>query len=146
MRSELEEPAQDAALSPLIERRVAMRPTHGDRRITAVLNRTLRGGGPAPVNQQRVYRIMKPGNLLLTRTYTERLARGHEGKVTALKNRPCRPLQMQARAIAPARWELVVPVPPRPLTQRRHCAAPAGAGQRARLKLAHGAPCLLGPF
>jgi hypothetical protein len=70
-------------LSPLIERRVAMRPTHGDRRITAVLNRTLRGGGPAPVNQKRVYRLMKPDNLLLRGHTTS----GSRGGMTARSRR-----------------------------------------------------------
>ena len=58
---------QDAAMSPLIEWRVATRPTHGCRCITAAPNRTLRGGGLAPVNQKRVCRIMKFDTLLPVR-------------------------------------------------------------------------------
>jgi hypothetical protein len=50
--------AQDAAVLPMITALVAARPTYGYRRITAVLNRQLRGQGLAAVNHKRVYRIM----------------------------------------------------------------------------------------
>ena len=54
--------AQDAVAVPLITALVAVRPTYGYRRITAILNRQLRAADAAPVNHKRVYRIMnRPG-------------------------------------------------------------------------------------
>ena len=78
--------AQDAALLPLIKALVAKRPTYGYRRITAVLNRQLRGEGLAPVNHKRVYRIMKANNLLLARKYAERPEHAHDGKVIVMRS------------------------------------------------------------
>jgi hypothetical protein len=51
--------AQDAAVLPMITALMAARSTYGYHRITAVLNRQLRGQGLAPVNHKRVYRIMQ---------------------------------------------------------------------------------------
>ena len=70
----------------MIERLVAKRPTYGDRRITAVLNRKLRTDGLAPVNHKGVYRIMKAHNLLLARKYTERPEQTHDGKVVVMRS------------------------------------------------------------
>lgn len=64
--------AQDGEMLPLITKLVAVRPTYGYRRITAILNRQLRADGLAPVNYKRVYRIMRAHNLLLARKYSER--------------------------------------------------------------------------
>lgn len=76
--------AQDAAVLPLITALVAARPTYGYRRITAILNRQLRAQGLRAVNHKRVYRIMQANNLLLARSYTERPARAHDGKVVVV--------------------------------------------------------------
>ena len=78
--------AQDATLLPLITALVTARPTSGYRRITAVLNRQLRVGGLAPVNQKRVYRVMQAHSLLLTRHYTERPDLTHYGKVIVMRS------------------------------------------------------------
>ena len=59
-----------------------VRATIGD----AVLNRTLRAGGLAPVNHKRVYRIMKAHNLLLARKYTGRPEQVHDGKVVVMRS------------------------------------------------------------
>lgn len=77
---------RDAAVLPLITALVAARPTYGYRRITAILNRQLRAQGLAPVNHKRVYRIMQTNNLLLARSYTERPARTHDGKVIVMRS------------------------------------------------------------
>jgi putative transposase len=56
------------------------RPTYGHHRVTALLNRTLRQVGNAPVNRKRIYRIMKTHHLLLQR-HTGRPHRTHDGRV-----------------------------------------------------------------
>lgn len=63
--------AGDADLLPRIRQIAAQRPTYGDRRIAAVLNRQQRTAGLAPVNHKRVYRIMAADRLLPARRYTE---------------------------------------------------------------------------
>lgn len=78
--------AQDAAVLPRIERLVAERLTYGYRRITAVLNRELKAEGLAPVNHNRVYRIMKTNNLLLERSGFDRPERTHDGKVIMMRS------------------------------------------------------------
>jgi len=71
----------------LIREIVDDRPTYGYRRVTAMLNRKLRGDGDATVNHKRVYRIMKKHRLLLQR-HTGRPARAHNGQVvTPVSNR-----------------------------------------------------------
>lgn len=69
---------------PLITALVAARPTHGYRRITAILNRQLRAEGLAPCNHKRTYRIMKAHNLLLARNYSERPEHVHDGKIIVM--------------------------------------------------------------
>lgn len=71
---------------PRIERLVGKRPTHGYRRITAVLNRELRSQGLQTVNHKRVYRIMKNNNLLLERSGFDRPERSHDGKVVMMRS------------------------------------------------------------
>ena len=78
--------AQDAARLPLITALVTARPTYGCRRITAVLNRQLRADGLAPVNHERIYRIMQAHSLLLARHYTERPDVAHDGKVIVMRS------------------------------------------------------------
>ena len=72
--------AQDAAVLPLVRRLVDARPTYGYRRIAALLNRDLAAEGAAPVNHERVYRLMKLHGLLLER----HTGRTHDGKVIVL--------------------------------------------------------------
>ncbi len=78
--------AQDAVVLPRIERLVAERPTHGCRRITAVLNRELRSQGLEAVDHKRVYRIMKNNSLLLERSGFDRPERTHDGKVVMMRS------------------------------------------------------------
>ncbi len=52
----------------------------------ALLNRQLRVQGLAPVNHKRVYRIRQANNLLLARSYTDRPARTHDGKVIVMRS------------------------------------------------------------
>ena len=78
--------AQDAALLPLITALVAVRPSYGYRRITAVLNRQLRAQGLAPANHKRVYRIMQANSLLLARKYAGRSELAHDGKVVVMRS------------------------------------------------------------
>lgn len=78
--------AQDGEMLPLITKLVAVRPTYGYRRITAILNRQLRADGLAPVNHKRVYRIMRAHNLLLARRYSERPDHIHDGKVIVMRS------------------------------------------------------------
>lgn len=61
------------------------RPTYGYRRITAILNRQLRGKGEPVVNHKRIYRLMKIHNLLFQK-HTGRPARLHEGKIITLRS------------------------------------------------------------
>jgi len=50
------------------------------------INRQLRAQGPAAVNHKRVDRIMQANNLLLARSYTDRPARTHDGKVIVMRS------------------------------------------------------------
>ena len=78
--------AQDAALLPLITALVAVRPSYGYRRITAVLNRQLRARGLAPANHKRVYRIMQANSLLLARKHAGRSELARDGKVVVMRS------------------------------------------------------------
>ena len=71
---------------PLITALVAVRPSYGYRRITAVLNRQLRAQGLAPANHKRVYRIMQANSLLLARKYAGRSELAHDGKVVVMRS------------------------------------------------------------
>jgi putative transposase len=64
----------------LIREIIDDRPTYGYRRVTALMNRRLRGEGEATVNHKRVYRIMKKHQLLMQR-HTGRPVRAHNGQV-----------------------------------------------------------------
>jgi len=59
------------------------RPTYGYRRITVLLNETLRKMGHPSVNRKRVYRLMKRNNLLLQKPSLKPV-RSHNGKVETL--------------------------------------------------------------
>jgi putative transposase len=72
--------AEDERYLALIRKICDKRPTYGYRRLTAVLNRTLRQRGEPGVNHKRVYRIMKINNLLLQK-HTGRPVRLHEGTI-----------------------------------------------------------------
>lgn len=50
--------AEDAELLPVIRRLMDQRPTHGYRRIAALLNRERRAADQPVVNAKRVHRIM----------------------------------------------------------------------------------------
>lgn len=76
----------DAVVLPLITALVSARTTYAYRRITALLNRQMRESGAEPVNQKRVYRIMKANHFLLARKYEIRPDYGHEGKVVTMRS------------------------------------------------------------
>lgn len=57
----------DNEVLAVIQRLVAERPSSGDRRITALLNRERRRQGLASINRKRVLRIMQAHALVLTR-------------------------------------------------------------------------------
>ena len=75
----------DEKYPPLIRKICDERPTYGYRRITAVLNRLLRGRGEPVVNHKRVYRLVKMHNLLLQK-HTGRPVRLHEGTIITLRS------------------------------------------------------------
>jgi putative transposase len=54
---------EDMAFLPVIWEVISDRPTYGYRRITAIVNRTLRAKGETPINHKRMYRIMKANDL-----------------------------------------------------------------------------------
>jgi len=76
----------DAELLARITRLVTARPTYGYRRITAVLNRELKGEGLPAANHKRVYRLMQMHRMLLARRYTERPDHIHDGKVVVMRS------------------------------------------------------------
>jgi len=55
----------DAKYLPLIRQITDKRPTYGYRRVTAFINRFLRGKEESTVNHKRIYRIMRVNHLLL---------------------------------------------------------------------------------
>ncbi|MCD6518014.1 MAG: DDE-type integrase/transposase/recombinase [Candidatus Aminicenantes bacterium] len=71
---------EDEHYLKLIRQLCDERPTYGYRRITAVLNRTLRKKGKPGVNHKRVYRIMTIIDLLLQK-HKQRLMRLHTGTI-----------------------------------------------------------------
>ena len=75
----------DRKYLPLIRQIIDERPTYGYRRVTALLNRSLRANGQPPVNHKRVYRIMRVNHLLLPK-YTGRPLRTHDGSVITLRS------------------------------------------------------------
>lgn len=77
--------AEDEHYLKLIRQICDERPTYGYRRITAVLNRTLRQKGKPGVNHKRVYRIMKIHNLLLQK-HKQRPLRLHTGTIITPKS------------------------------------------------------------
>ena len=72
---------------PQIMSLVAVQPTYGYRRITALLNRQPRSNDAPRINHKRVYRIMKALNLLLARKYSERPEHVHDGKVIVMRSK-----------------------------------------------------------
>jgi transposase InsO family protein len=78
--------AEDAALLALIRGIVDARPTYGYRRVTALVNRKLRGEGQPAVNAKRVLRIMRVNGLTLAPHTAQRRGRTHDGVVVALRS------------------------------------------------------------
>lgn len=73
----------DARYLTLIRDITDRRATYGYRRVTALVNRTLRTQGQPVVNHKRIYRIMKRHNFLLQK-HTGRHIRLHEGTIITL--------------------------------------------------------------
>src|SRR4051794_26462085 len=76
--------AEDASLVLPIRAIIDERPTYGDRRVWALLNRQLRSTGSPTVNMKRVLRIMQVHGLTLERHTARRPGRTHDGVVVAL--------------------------------------------------------------
>jgi transposase InsO family protein len=75
----------DRKYLPLIRQISDERPTYGYRRVTALLNRSLKANGQLSVNHKRVYRIMRVNHLLLPK-HIGRPARTHEGTIITLRS------------------------------------------------------------
>jgi len=73
----------DSKYLSLIRKITDSRPTYGYRRVTALINRHLKGHNQSPVNHKRIYRIMRINHLLLPK-YTGRPVRTHEGTIVTL--------------------------------------------------------------
>jgi putative transposase len=73
--------AGDAELLARIRPLVDARPSYGDRRITALLNRQAEAEGLARANHKRVYRVMKRAGLLLAPHTGRGRQRPHDGEV-----------------------------------------------------------------
>ena len=76
--------AADAELLPEIRRLVDQRPTHGYRRIAALLNRERRIAGLEPINRKRVLRILGRHGLTLERSTGRRESPTHDGRVAVM--------------------------------------------------------------
>ena len=70
-------------LLPLIRQICSQRSTNGYHRVTAHLNRQLKGG-ECQVHPKRIYRIMKLNHLLLTKSGGENKQRSHTGTMLAV--------------------------------------------------------------
>jgi transposase InsO family protein len=77
---------EDLPLLALIREIVDARPTYGYRRVTALVNRRLRGDGKPVVNAKRVLRIMRANGLTLALHTAQRPGRTHDGVVVALRS------------------------------------------------------------
>jgi putative transposase len=76
----------DSTLLDKIKELIAIRPTYGYRRITALLNKEAEYAGEAKVNHKRVYRVMKHHGLLLPKHGMSRPCRTHTGKIRTLRS------------------------------------------------------------
>jgi putative transposase len=72
----------DGAIRALVD----ARPTYGYRRIAALLRRERRANGSAPLNAERVYRLMQKHDLLLERHTGHRRPREHDGQVATIRS------------------------------------------------------------
>jgi transposase InsO family protein len=73
----------DAILVSRIKEVIAVKPTYGYRRVTAILNAKYAVADGVNVNHKRVYRVMKSNKLLLSK-YGLKPIRVHDGKVITL--------------------------------------------------------------
>ncbi len=69
--------ADDEIYLPVIRQVIEKRPTYGYKRVTALVNRILRGSYRAEINRKRVYRLMKMHGLILPKSGEKRI--NHEG-------------------------------------------------------------------
>jgi transposase InsO family protein len=75
---------EDGDLLPALRALVDQRPTHGHRRLTALLNRDRRAAGLEPVNRKRVLRILRLHCMTLEQSTGRREGRVHDGKVAVM--------------------------------------------------------------
>lgn len=78
--------AEDANLLPAIRRLVDQRPTYGNRRIAALLNRERRAADQPVVNAKRVHRITSNHAMLLEKHTAVRKGRIYDGKVMVMRS------------------------------------------------------------
>lgn len=78
-------PQEDDALLPIIRRLIDARGSYGYRRITTLLNISLKNEGKSTVNHKRVYRIMKTNGMLLP-AFGKKSTRSHDGKIITLRS------------------------------------------------------------
>jgi putative transposase len=74
----------DEVYLPLIRLVLEKRPSYGYKRITALVNRILKGRGEVVINRKRVYRLMKMHGLTLPKTAQIRTNHEGTGKVMTL--------------------------------------------------------------
>lgn len=84
-RTERHNPQEDEALLPIIRQIADQRGSYGYRRVTTLLNTSLKSVGKGRVNHKRVYRIMKKHGLLLP-AYGKKPTRVHDGKIITLRS------------------------------------------------------------
>lgn len=76
---------KDDSLLAEIKSILAIKPTYGYRRVTALLNAKRHQHSQPTVNHKRIYRVMKQNSLLLSR-YASRPVRVHDGKIMTLRS------------------------------------------------------------
>jgi putative transposase len=74
-------PQPEAELLAEIRQVIAVQPTHGYRRVHALIRRRRRDDGGAPVNVKRAYRVVKAHGLLLQRHTGDGVEQRHDGRV-----------------------------------------------------------------
>lgn len=76
--------ADDDFYLPIIRTVIDKRPTYGYKRVTALVNRILRGQMKPEINRKRIYRIMRMNSMILPKTGEKRANHEGTGKVMTL--------------------------------------------------------------
>lgn len=78
--------AEDAELLPIIRSLAGQRPTHGYRRIAALLNHEMQAVGQSVVNAKRVHRNMVDHAMFLEKHTAVCKDRNHDGKIMVMRS------------------------------------------------------------